>query len=344
MTENPNRPDAGYVDLLSSVLSSVRLTGSVQFCFMPTGAWQTDARPSLAKLSASNSGVMSFHIMAEGTCWLRLEGEEMVLNAGDIVVFPFGTGHQLGAGTEGRLIIPSSDLPQKPWTQLPVLQYGEGPDLVRILCGYLRCEVVDFEPLQRLLPKLIHIRTMGLQETAWLSSMVDQIVCEVESPRHGSIAMIERLTEVTLIEVLRRQMPNSGSSLIQTLPAVSDAVLTRCLNAIHRDPQREWTLRELAALSAVSRSGLVERFQTVLDTSPMRYLRDWRLYLASVRLRTTADTITTVAIETGYGSEAAFTRAFSRSYGVSPGAWRQGDTAAPEEGGAVASDALAEDP
>lgn len=323
MTEIPKTDGETYIDLLSNVLQSVRLSGSLQFCFMPTGEWQTDAKPSLAKLSTSNTGVMPFHIMAEGACWLKIEDEEVVLHAGDIVVFPFGTGHQLGAGEGGRHIIPTGDLPQKPWSRTPVLQYGDGPDLVRLLCGYLHCEVLDFAPLQRILPKLIHIRTIGQAELTWLSNMVQQIIREVDEPRHGSLSMIERLTEVTLIEVLRHQMSNAEKNVVQTLPVMSDASLSRCLNAIHREPHREWTLHSLASVSAISRSGLIERFQTALDTSPMRYLRDWRLYLASIRLKNTSDSITRIAIESNYGSEAAFNRAFTRAYGVSPGAWRQ---------------------
>lgn len=257
MTENPKRGETSYVDLLSSVLQSVRLSGSMQFCFMPSGNWQTDSRPSLARLAASDSGVMPFHIMAEGTCWLRIEGEEVILRAGDIVVFPFGTGHQLGAGEGGQTIIPTGDLPQKPWARTPVLYYGEGPDLVRLLCGYLHCEVLDFAPLQRILPKLIHIRTTAEASLEWLSTMVRQIIREVDEPRHGSLSMIERLTEVTLVELLRHQMSDTEKNLVQTLPVMSDAALSRCLNAIHRDPHREWTLHALAAVSAVSRSGLV---------------------------------------------------------------------------------------
>jgi AraC-like DNA-binding protein len=323
VTEVPDDGTESYADLLASVLQSVRLSGSLQFCFMPTGDWQTDAKPSLAKLSASNSGVMPFHVMAEGACWLKIEGEEVALRAGDIVLFPFGTGHQLGAGEGGRLIIPTGDLPQKPWARTPVLHYGEGPDRVRLLCGYLHCEVLDFAPLQRILPKLIHIRTTGQVELAWLSTMVQQIVREVDEPRQGSLSMIERLTEVTLIEVLRHQISDAEKNVVQTLPVMSDAALSRCLNAIHRDPHREWTLHSLASVSAVSRSGLVERFQTALDTSPMRYLRDWRLYLAGIRLRNSSDSIANIAVESNYGSEAAFNRAFTRTHGVSPGAWRQ---------------------
>ena len=68
---------------------------------------------------------------------------------------------------------------------------------------------------------------------------------------------------------------------------------------------------------------LTERFETVLATSPMRYVRDWRLYLASVALGTTSKGLAAIAEEAGYGTEAAFNRAFSRTYGMPPHAWRQ---------------------
>jgi len=55
----------------------------------------------------------------------------------------------------------------------------------------------------------------------------------------------------------------------------------------------------------------------------MRYVRDWRLYLASMALGTTAKAIAAIAHEAGYGTEAAFNRAFSRAYGAPPAAWRQ---------------------
>lgn len=75
--------------------------------------------------------------------------------------------------------------------------------------------------------------------------------------------------------------------------------------------------------AGLSRSVLAERFEAVLGTSPIRYIRDWRLNLASVALIGTDKTIATIAYDIGYGSEAAFSRAFSRTYGVPPAAWRQ---------------------
>ena len=104
---------------------------------------------------------------------------------------------------------------------------------------------------------------------------------------------------------------------------MGDPSLGRCLASIHDDPKRSWSLQTLAAASGLSRSALNERFETVLDTSPMRYVREWRLHLASVSLATTAKSIGTIADDAGYGTEAAFNRAFSRAYGVPPAAWRR---------------------
>ena len=53
------------------------------------------------------------------------------------------------------------------------------------------------------------------------------------------------------------------------------------------------------------------------------YVRDWRLYLASVALGTTSKGLAAIAEEAGYGTEAAFNRAFSRNHGMPPHAWRQ---------------------
>jgi AraC-like DNA-binding protein/mannose-6-phosphate isomerase-like protein (cupin superfamily) len=327
LIENPNDLNAGRQagddDVLSDVLRNVRLSGSLQFCFMPTGTWQTDATPSLATMANSPSTTMPFHIVVEGTCWLKMDGRESILVAGDIVAFPFGTGHQLGAGAGGRLITPVKDLPPKPWRELPVLHYGEERQRVRLLCGYLQCDAINFRPLRNALPALLHVRTRGTDDADWLRATIGQIVAEVDRPRVGGLAMLERLTEIAFIELLRHQMITASSGALGWLAALTDPSLGRCLALIHDEPARAWSVRGLAAASGLSRSTLSERFETMLDTSPMRYVRDWRLCLASVALSTTAKGIAAVANDAGYGTEAAFNRAFSRAYGAPPAAWRQ---------------------
>lgn len=135
--------------------------------------------------------------------------------------------------------------------------------------------------------------------------------------------MMERLTEITFIELLRHQMRSAAPGSTGWLSALGDPALGRCLALIHDDPRRIWSVQALAAASALSRSTLTERFETVLKTSPMRYVRDWRLCLASQALNTTTKRIAAIAHEAGYGTEAAFNRAFSRTYGVPPATWRQ---------------------
>ena len=326
LIENPNDLNVSKPaddDVLSDVLRTIRLSGSLQFCFMPSGAWQTDATPSLANMAESPSSTMPFHILVEGTCWLKMEGRESVLIAGDVVAFPFGTGHQLGAGTGGRLITPVKDLPPKPWRDLPVLQYGEERPRVRLLCGYLQCDAMSFRPLRDALPSLLHVRTRGANDKDWLRAIIGQIVTEADRPRTGGLSMLERLTEITFIELLRHEIiaatPGSGG----WLGALADPSLGRCLSLIHDDPKREWSVQDLSAASGLSRSTLTERFETMLGTSPIRYMRDWRLCLASVALSTTTKAIAAVAHDAGYGTEAAFNRAFSRAYGAPPAAWRQ---------------------
>ncbi|MFO0990226.1 MAG: AraC family transcriptional regulator [Alphaproteobacteria bacterium] len=309
-------------DVLSSVLRSVRLSGSLQFCVLPGGAWHTDATPSLATMAGA-SGTIPFHVVAEGGCWLKMEGRDAVLAAGDVVAFPFGTGHQLGAGSGGRLVTPVRDLPPKPWREIPVLRYGPAPHGVRLLCGYLKCDAMSFRPLRAALPALVHVRTRGADASPWLRAAVEQMVAEVDRPRAGGASILERLSEIVFVELLRHQVVAARPGAAGWLAALADPALGRCLALIHDDPRRDWSVPALSSAAGVSRSTLAERFEAVLGTSPMRYLREWRLCLARIALATSGRAIAAIAAEAGYGTEAAFNRAFARAYGVPPASWRK---------------------
>jgi AraC-like DNA-binding protein len=134
--------------------------------------------------------------------------------------------------------------------------------------------------------------------------------------------MLPRLTEIIFIEILRHQIMMAEPHATGWLAALADPALSRCLSLIHDDPRRDWSLEQLAAASGLSRSALADRFQAMLSTSPIRYIRDWRLYLASVALATSGQPIATIAYEAGYATEAAFNRAFSRAFATPPAAWR----------------------
>jgi AraC-like DNA-binding protein len=328
LIETPERAAAlTNDDVLSDVLRTIRLSGSLQFCLVSAGAWQTDDRPTLGRL-AGRANTVPFHVVVEGGCWLRLGSETTELVAGDVVAFPFGTGHALGVGREGRVIDPTRDLPPKPWREVPVLRYGDGPVVVRLLCGYLRCDALDFAPLREALPPLLHLRTAEAEDAPWLAAAIRQLAAEADRPRAGGLSMIERLTEIVFIELLRHQIAAARPRTRGWLAALSDRALGRCLSLIHSEAARDWSVPGLAAACGLSRSSLTERFETVLGISPMRYLRAWRLYLASVALSESAAPVAEIAYRAGYGTEAAFTRAFARAYGAPPATWRRNARAA----------------
>jgi AraC-like DNA-binding protein len=92
---------------------------------------------------------------------------------------------------------------------------------------------------------------------------------------------------------------------------------------LHGEPDRGWTVDELARGAALSRSALAERFTALVGEPPIQYLMRWRLALAARELRSGSDSISRIAERSGYESEAAFSRAFKREFGTPPAAWRK---------------------
>jgi transcriptional regulator GlxA family with amidase domain len=91
---------------------------------------------------------------------------------------------------------------------------------------------------------------------------------------------------------------------------------------MHADPAHDWTVAELATRVASSRTVLVDRFRELLGRPPIRYLTGWRMDLASGLLRTSSLSVAEIAQRVGYDSEAAFSRAFKRTFGRAPAHWR----------------------
>nr|WP_245925268.1 AraC family transcriptional regulator [Aliiruegeria haliotis] len=170
----------------------------------------------------------------------------------------------------------------------------------------------------------MHVSTQSRKGDAddWLAAIIVQIVNEVDQPQIGSPQVLERLTEVALLEVLRRQILEAPTKAVGWMAAIQDKGLSNCLAHIHRNPRKNWTLAKLATESGQSKSSLSANFKSKLDMSPMQYLRHCRLFLASQDLRRTSDSIAKIAIKSCYGTEAAFSRAFKNCFGTSPAAWR----------------------
>jgi AraC-like DNA-binding protein len=143
----------------------------------------------------------------------------------------------------------------------------------------------------------------------------------------GSELMLGRLMESLFVEVVRRYAERLPASAKGWFAALNDPIVGRALQFVHGNPARRWTLDELAREAGASRTVLAERFGTVLSQAPIEYVTSWRMQLAAERIRNSKDSLAAIAADVGYESEAAFNRAFKRVTGVTPGRWRDGDTA-----------------
>jgi len=157
-----------------------------------------------------------------------------------------------------------------------------------------------------------------------LAGTVGEILRQLDAAQPGAPLLLGRLMELLFVEVLRRHAARLPAGATGLLAALNDPIVGRALKAIHAEPTRRWTVEALAREAGASRTVLAERFNAVLGKPPIEYIAGWRLQLAGERLRETGEPIALVAEQAGYESEAAFSRAFKRMMGVSPGRWRAG--------------------
>jgi transcriptional regulator GlxA family with amidase domain len=160
-------------------------------------------------------------------------------------------------------------------------------------------------------------------EASLLRHLLRVGVRESSATRPGTESMLAKLSELMFVEAMRRyaeSLPPGGKGW---LAGVRDPQIGHALALLHVEPDRAWTVDDLAREVALSRSALAERFATLVGEPPIQYLMRWRLALAAQTLRSAGDAIARVAARTGYESLTAFNRAFKREFGMPPAAWRR---------------------
>lgn len=321
------------MDVLSDVLRVVRLSGAALFRCEFHEPWcvASDSAAKLAQLMGLVSRcVVVFHVIMDGRCRITLDGQSAELEAGDVVILPHGDAHTVGAGVALPPLPIGSLLPPPPWVGLPDVVHGGAGPVMHLFCGFVHCDAVTFSPLLASLPRLMVVHAFRAGASAWLRSTVELIVGEVRQQRPGTRLMLERLNEVVFVESLREYMAGSEISNVGWLAGVKDVHVGRVLELMHANPVRGWTVPELARTTGISRSVLADRFSRLVGQSPMEYLKGWRLHLARAMLRDEGRKLREVAEAIGYESEAAFIKAFRKTFGASPGSWRRGLRAAPQ--------------
>jgi AraC-like DNA-binding protein len=317
-------------DTLSEVLRAVRLTGAVFFSVDAGAPWVAEtpaARELGPRLMPGVEHVIEYHIVTAGSCWGGIVGAApLPLATGDIIVFPQGDAHVLSSAPGMRGLYDEESTRQAETGRLPVIikkDGGGGGEHAELICGFLGCDARPFNPLLATLPRVIHVPRRSADD-GMLEQLVRLALAESVAKRAGGECVLERVSELLFVEVVRRYLATLPPEYGGWLAGLRDDSIGCVLGKLHHRPGHAWRLRELAREVGMSRSVLMERFTHFVGIPPMQYLAQWRAQLAATLLSSTSMSLSEIAARVGYGSETALSRAYKRWVGVAPADWRRG--------------------
>jgi AraC family transcriptional activator of mtrCDE len=303
------------MDWLSSLLDLVTVSGRLDIRCLYATPWRL-------ALGSFQPGEIPYHIVVRGAAVLQnpAGGPPQRINSGDILILPHGRAHVL---EDGSGLQPVKAYPEKSLNLIVDRNAGTG-DPLDMLCG----RFLVAQPYDRLLldylPDDLIIRA-GDQSTpagAQLAALIELMRMEANTGTIGGYAMLNALSAAVFALALRVA---SESNIVPTglLAAAAEPRLGPALTAMFQEPERSWTLPELARLSHMSRATFVRHFRRKMGRSASDLLTDIRMTLAAKKLRNSAASTAAAADAAGYQSDAAFQRAFKQRMGMTPAQWRR---------------------
>lgn len=307
------------MDALTDILNTLRLSSSLYFRTELSAPWGVEV--------SAKGTVARFHIVTRGQCWLQVDGEEegVYMSNGDLVIIPHGAPHRIADSADTDIRPLSEVLEEVAYTGEGPLMYGGGGSGCCLVCGEFAFDELGSHPLLENLPKKLYVPGDSSYNTTWLDSAIGFIGHEAARLEPGAHAIIDRLSEIILIQVIRATL-DATQEQIPFLSAFADARINRVLSAIHADPVNDWSVESLGQLVNMSRSSFSNRFSELAKMTPLQYVIFVRLQKASRLLIETQAPLITVAENIGYQSEAAFSQAFKKQYGMRPGEYRRTHT------------------
>lgn len=323
--------------LLNDLLGSIRVRSSHFFRMALSAPWGISVDLDAARAALLHFGRVereqvanvqgsAFHIVAAGSCWLQMVGapSRIRLEAGDFVVIPRADLHVISdeptSHAVGLLDLLKANRPGPNGE----LNAGGAGSVSTLVCGGMAFDNVNINPLFAALPPLIQVKGSEDGGAPWLRLTVQHVIDELDANRPGVDAVVGRLADILFIGAVRSYVEESlARAESGWLAAVRDKQVGRAIALLHAEPSRPWTVEMLADRVALSRSAFASRFTQLVGEPPLRYLTRVRMDAAARRLRATSDKLVRVSTAAGYDSVAAFTRAFERHLGLTPGEYRR---------------------
>lgn len=315
------------MDALSDVLRVAHMTGGVFLHAEFTEPWCLAAQVSAESCSpflGKTAHVVPYHYVVDGRLVIQVGGEaSAALGPGEVVMFPHNDPHLMG----GDLALPPTpvrDVVRPPADGgLSTIRLGGGGALTRLICGFLGCQVTAENPVIGMLPPVLRLDTADAGASEWIRTTFRYAADEVAAGRAGSETILAKLSELLFVEAVRRHAEALPEGRTGWLAGLADPYVSRALALLHGRIDAAWTVDDLGREVGLSRSALADRFTRLIGVPPIQYLAGWRMQVAAQKLRESHASMAQIAIEVGYDSEAAFTRAFKRHFKVPPATWRR---------------------
>ena len=312
MTIRPNRDPKTGQDALTEILLGLRLDGVEYGRCVMREPWAV-AFP--AKREAS------FHFVAQGSCWMHTAAKGWLqLNPGDAVLLPHGTAHVM-ASSPDLPAVEIDSLARKAVSENLYLVNGAGPHDAAaaqvLFCGAMRFNLDPLHPLLAMMPEAMRAADLGQRDPA-VHAMLEAMEREVALDRIGACGILARLADVLAASIIRAWVECACSDASGWIAAVRCPQIGRVLAAIHRQPERDWSVGELADVMGASRSSFIDKFSSAVGETPAKYVAKVKMFQARHWIARDGMRVATVANRLGYDSEASFSRAFKRVIGHPP--------------------------
>ncbi|WP_132194837.1 MULTISPECIES: AraC family transcriptional regulator [Kribbella] len=267
-----------------------------------------------------------FHVVLQGSCWLipPPNGTPIALGPGDVAFVHGETSHGLADS-------PSTPLAEIKRQREPYSQVrGEGSGAATVvLCGAYMLDETRAHPLLSEVQQIVHLPAqVGCHSS--LRATVDLLGSELERPLLGFGAIVPALLDTLLLYILRAWFDQEPHNKKATgwVAALNDPAIAAALTSIHDDPAHPWTVEQLGAEAGLSRAAFARRFTVLIGQPPLTYLTWWRMTTGARLLRESDAPLRVISQQAGYTSDIAFSAAFKRQYGVTPGRYRRNQMSA----------------
>lgn len=300
------------MDILSRLLQLYPVDVALQLACKLGAPWSVEN-------PATPFGTAPYHIITVGSVWMhRPQQRALLLEEGDIVVLPSGQAHTMSANGEGNskpIRVVHSEL-------LPLMVNDVDENQNEMFCGHFTYDQGIGGLLMSSLPAVLHVRTAHRRDLDEIGLLIQLLRAENHETRLGSSVILRQLSSVLFAMILRAWL-EQGPAQLGMLGLMADPRLGRALRSMLDDPAHPWSVDELAQACHMSRASFARHFVKVAGMTPGDMLIRIRMARAAQLLRSDARNVAIVADEVGYQSEAAFSRAFSRFHGSTPGSFRR---------------------